>query len=136
MSFNIDRGLEKLFEMLETAEREIGDEAEAAVDDSIKEIFEATQRRVPKKNRALMESGRIEWKQRSGRVRSASIIYGNSETDRIGVFYAAAVHEIMDAHHDAPTGPKYVEIPLEEGVQKFKDRLVKAATNALGKKSL
>ncbi|GAA2554969.1 hypothetical protein GCM10010423_65180 [Streptomyces levis] len=136
MGFDISGDLGELIAMLETAEQEVAEEAEGAVEDSIKEIFEATQRRVPKKTRALMESGRIEWKERSGNVRSASIIYGNSDTDRIGVFYAAAVHEILDAQHDPPTGAKYVELPLEEGTQRFKERLEKAAKNALGKKTI
>jgi hypothetical protein len=128
----IVRDLLKLDEMLRRAEEAVEDEAHEAVDDTIKEIFEETQRMVPKKTRALMESGRVEWKDRT----SASIIYGNSETDRIGVFYAAAVHEILDAEHDPPTGAKYVEIPLETGMNKFKDRLGKAAKDAFGKKTL
>ena len=136
MGFSIDRDLKKLLERLEDAEKEIADEAEEAVDESIKKIFDATQRKVPKKTTALKDSGRILWKRKTGNVRTASIIYGNSETDRISVFYAAAVHEILDAEHASPTGAKYVEIPLEEGVQAFKKRLAKAAERALGKKTL
>jgi len=136
MGFKIEGDLKELLKRLEKAEKEVADEAQKAVSESIKEIFEETQRRVPKKTRALMDSGRVEWKSRTGKVRSASIIYGNSETDRIGVFYAAAVHEILDAEHDPPTGPKYVEIPLEDGTEAFKNRLAKAAERALGKKTL
>lgn len=128
-------GLAELERRLKEAEESIGDKAEEAVKENIEEIFQQTQRRVPQKTGALKESGRIEWKKK-GNHPEASIVYGDSDVDRVGVFYAAAVHEIMDAEHDPPTGPKYVEQPLIEGEQRFKRDLAKAATRALGKKTL
>lgn len=128
-------GLADLERMLKEAEETIGEKAEEAVRNTIHEIFEETQRRVPQKTGALKQSGRIEWT-KHGNNPEAVIRYGNSEVDRIGVFYAAAVHEIMDAEHDPPTGPKYVELPLIEGQERFKRALVKAAERALGKKTL
>lgn len=130
------RGFEELERMLKEAEEKIGDNAAEAVKESLDEIFQETQRRVPQKTGALKESGRIEWKSRGGMHPEAAIVYGNSDVDRVGVFYAAAVHEIMDAEHDPPTGPKYVELPLIEGEEKFKRALAKAAMKSLGKKTL
>lgn len=135
MGFTFE-GLAELERRLKEAEETIGKEAAKAVEANIEEIFEETQRRVPQKTGALKESGRIEWKDRGGDHPEATIKYGNSEVDRVGVFYAAAVHEIMDARHDPPTGPKYVELPLIEGEEKFKRALAKAAAKSLGKKTL
>lgn len=128
-------GLAELEKRLKEAEETIGEHAEEAVKNNLEEIFKETQRRVPQKTGALKQSGRIEWKNR-GDHPEASIVYGNSDVDRVGIFYAAAVHEIMDAEHDAPTGPKYVELPLIEGEENFKRDLAKAAMKSLGKKTL
>jgi hypothetical protein len=129
-------GLAELERRLKEAEETIGDKAAEAVKNNIEEIFKESQRRVPQKTGALKQSGRIEWKERGGDHPEAAIVYGDSDVDRVGIFYAAAVHEIMDAEHDVPTGPKYVEQPLIEGEENFKRDLAKAAARALGKKVL
>lgn len=135
MAFEME-GLAELEKMLKQAEESIAENAEDAVQNNIQEIFEETQRRVPKDTGKLADSGRIEWVEKSGAVREAMIRYGDSNIDRVGVFYAAAVHEILDAQHDPPTGPKYVELPLIEGQDKFERDIAKAAMKSLGKKSL
>ncbi|MFE9742959.1 hypothetical protein [Streptomyces sp. NPDC006477] len=136
MGFKFDGSFDNLEKLLRQAENEMGDKAQEVLGDNIQEVFDETQRRVPKKTGMLKESGQIVWKDRSGPTRSASIVYGNSEVDRVGVFYAAAVHEILDAEHAPPTGPKYVELPLIEQEDKFKRDLKRAAAKALGKKTL
>lgn len=129
-------GLDELIETIKQAEDTLGDRIGEVVKNNIDEIFQETQRRVPRKTGALKESGKIVPIDRTGSDRSYAIQYGDSDVDRVGVFYAAAVHEIMDAEHDPPTGPKYVEGPLNEGIEKFKKDLAKAAQRALGKKTL
>lgn len=129
-------GLNELIKTLEKAEKEVSEKAKETVSSNIKKVFEETQRRVPVRTEALKKSGRIEWGDETGNHISASIVYGDSEVDRIGVYYAAAVHEVLDAKHEVPTGPKYVELPIIEAKESFKKDIAKMAQKALGKKTL
>lgn len=125
-------GLDEAIRKFEKAKEEVSDNVDDRVHDTMKDVFEETQRRVPKESLALMRSGRIE-RDDDG---SESIVYGNSEVEGVGVYYAAAVHEILDAKHAAPTGPKYVELPLVEAIPDFKDAVKEAMKKTLGGKTL
>lgn len=116
IKFNTD----KLQGQLRKASKPIDDHAEEAVKDEVKEVFDETQVRVPKKTTALQQTGRIEENNRGAHVFSRSIWYGEPGEGEGIVDYAAAVHEILDANHASPTGPKYVEQPLIESIPDFK----------------
>lgn len=123
MGFHL-RGLEEAVKQIQSGKDDIADAAEKAVDRATQLIFDETKIRVPKKTSALLDSGRIERIRTTGYERTYTIKYGDSQVDGVGVSYAAAVHEILDAEHPAPTGPKYVELPLIEGEGEFKRILI------------
>lgn len=93
-------------------------------------VFIETQVKVPKDTGALLASGNLSTNHR-GSVFEWIIKYGNSNVDRIGVFYAAAVHE-RPATHAAPTGTKYVEGPLMRSVAGWRRAAVRAMKEATG----
>lgn len=132
MGFEI-RGLDETIRKFEIAKEKAEDNVDKRVHDTMKDVFAETQRRVPKETMALMRSGRIEKDDETG---VESIVYGNSDTEGVGVYYAAAVHEILDATHAPPTGPKYVELPLIEAIPDFKDAVVQAMEESLKGKTL
>lgn len=125
-------GLDAAIRKFEKASDEAEDNINTRVHDTLKDVFAETQRRVPKATHALMASGRIE-KNEDG---TESIVYGNSDTEGVGVYYAAAVHEILDAKHAPPTGAKYVEMPLVEAIPDFKDAVTEAMKKTMGGKTL
>lgn len=125
-------GLDDAIRQFEKAKNDAPDNIEDRVHDTMKDVFAETQRRVPKATTELMRSGRIE-KNQDG---SESIVYGNSDVEGVGVYYAAAVHEILDAKHAPPTGAKYVELPLVEAIPDFKDSVTEAMKKSFGGKTL
>lgn len=131
MGFEI-RGLDETIRKFEKAKGDAPEAVARRVHDVMKDVFAETQRRVPKETMALMRSGKIV-REEDG---SESIVYGNSEVEGVGVYYAAAVHEILDAKHAAPTGPKYVELPLIEAIPDFKDAAAEGMRDVLKRKSL
>lgn len=132
MGFTVT-GFDEAIRKFEEAKDKIDENIDKRVHDVMKDVFAETQRRVPKETMALMRSGRIEKDDETGKE---SIVYGNSEVEGVGVYYAAAVHEILDAKHAPPTGPKYVELPLVEAIPDFRDAVVQATKSALKGKTL
>lgn len=125
-------GLDAAIRKFEEAKENVEENIDDRVHDTMKDVFAETQRRVPKESLALMRSGRIEQNEDG----SESIVYGNSDVEGVGVYYAAAVHEILDAKHAAPTGAKYVEMPLVEAIPDFKDSVTEAMKKTIGGKTL
>lgn len=117
-------GLDELKKKLQELERKVVHAAEEAVHEATEDIFDVTQERVPRGDTGLLAaSGGVEKMETTRTKVGAKIHYGDSDTDRVGVFYAAAVHEILSHEHAAPTGPKYVEGPLVEGIPRIKEKL-------------
>lgn len=82
------------------------------------DVFPETQTRVPVATGALKGTGRVVPGSRDG---GTAIKYGDSPVeDDTMVDYAAAVHEIEEHHHDAPTQAKFVEEPLRQSVPRLK----------------
>lgn len=85
------------------------------------DLFPETQRLVPKASGRLQETGHVEPAGKQGAYR---VVYGDSSTNNDSmVDYAAAVHQITKAKHAPPTGPKFVEEPLKEGVERLAQRV-------------
>jgi hypothetical protein len=103
------------------------DHAESKVREGVNEhtqdVFDETQARVPRKTNALAGTGRIEEKPTVGGKISSTIWYGEPGEGPGVIDYAAAVHEILDAKHDPPTGAKYVEQPLMESAPKAEEKI-------------
>jgi hypothetical protein len=101
------------------------DEGEKTLEGSVRDhmeqdVYPETQTRVPVATGALRGTGRVVPGSKSG---STAVKYGNSPVnDDSLVDYAAAVHEIEEHHHDAPTQAKFVEEPLKESIPKLKER--------------
>jgi hypothetical protein len=89
-----------------------------------RDLFPETQKRVPKKSGRLEETGHVAPGDKKG---SYKVVYGDSSTNNDSmVDYAAAVHEIEKAKHAPPTGAKFVEEPLKEGVERLAERTARA----------
>lgn len=92
-------------------------------------VFADTQREVPKDTGALAASGRMD-ENTGGSVFTWNIQYGNSNVDRIGVYYAAAVHE-RAARHAAPTKMKFVEDPMVRSTPLWQRSIARAVRRAI-----
>jgi len=132
MGFDMDiEGLKKKFkDAIEKVPKKVGD----AIEEEGQKIFDRTQVIVPRERtrtypEELKDSGVLDHSH-SGTKYSSKITYGDSDTDGVGVDYAAAVHEILTARHDPPTQAKYVEQPLIEAIPDVK----KAVAAAIEKK--
>jgi hypothetical protein len=133
MGFSLE-GLAELRERLKDSDHIFGDAAGEAAKKTIEEVYDETQVRVPQgKTGALANSGKTQAVRDVGNVREYEVVYGDSDVDRVGVFYAAAVHEILDAQHPAPTGAKYVELPLIEAEDKFRNNFIDEMKKAVNK---
>lgn len=131
MGFSMD-GLDDLKEKFKRMGEKISDAAEKAVKDTADDIFDETQLRVPKgPTGALQASGHVKDGENTNTRKTRIIHYGDSDVNGVGVDYAAAVHEILHAEHAPPTGPKYVEGPLVEGIPDFKKNLVEKMEEAV-----
>lgn len=133
MKFNTN----KLQKQLRKASKPFDDHASNAVKEHVDEVFDETQVRVPKKTTALQNTGQVVENQAGKHQASRSIWYGEPGEGEGIVDYAKAVHEILDAEHSPPTGPKFVEQPLIESVGDFKkktaEEMEKAAKEAFKK---
>lgn len=98
--------------------------ADTGVEEAVEDVFEETQRVVPRDTNALANSGRIEHRGPG----QYSIWYGDSAVDSDDpsvVDYAAAVHEILEHKHAPPTQAKYVESPLFASIPEMKITIAK-----------
>jgi hypothetical protein len=85
-----------------------------------KDVFPETQRIVPVDTGLLKATGKVVVNE----SRDVSIWYGDPTRDGgPGVDYAAAVHEIIRARHEAPTQAKYVETPLFSMLPRLRKKL-------------
>jgi hypothetical protein len=111
------------------------DRGSETVDEAVKtyvveDLYPETATRVPKKTGALLGTAVVSPGEKQG---SWKLTYGNSATENdSAVDYAAAVHEIETARHAAPTGAKFVEEPLKEGVQRLAERTAQALEDLAG----
>ena len=121
----------KLEKQLRGAMKHFDDHGDKAVEDTAQDIYDETQVRVPKETGALAGTGRIERNTRGPHEFSRSIWYGEPGEGPEIIDYAAAVHEILDAQHASPTGPKYVEQPLIEAIPDFKKTVAEEMQKAV-----
>ncbi len=112
------------------AEKNFEDAFEDAANAHIEVVFAQTQIRVPKETGRLAETGRVEHNSSGRRHVSNSIWYGEPGEGEGIVDYAAAVHEILSASHNPPTGAKFVEVPLIQSASVAKVLLEVAARRA------
>jgi hypothetical protein len=85
-----------------------------ALQDAMLPAFNKSQVYVPKKTRALMQSGQLNVFPMEGDVATAEIVYGSEEA-----WYAALVHEAVWLNHTFPTRAKYLQNAMEEEVDAF-----------------
>jgi hypothetical protein len=114
-------GLTKAINSFEKFKSELADGADDGAREHIDKVFDETQRVVPKETirtpgTALKDSGKVLRKNKGKYKRSWSIWYGEPGEGPGIIDYAAAVHEILDAEHKAPTRAKFVEVPLLESI--------------------
>lgn len=115
-------------EEFKSAFQRIRDRGPETIDASVRsyveeDLFPRTQEMVPKKSGELAATGSVE---HGGKQGSWKVVYGNSSVeDDSAVDYAAAVHEETRNRHAPPTGAKYVEVPLREGVGRLAERVAK-----------
>lgn len=110
------RGIPQAVAKIERFKEAIPDRAQDAAEDYVDLVKAQADVLVPKSTGALLGTGHTGIKSGAGTTRSAFVHYGDSSTDRVGVFYAAAVHERFSHRHAAPTQAKYVEQPLYETI--------------------
>lgn len=109
----------------------MSDAVDDAVGEHIQDVYDETQVRVPRKTNALAESARVT-KDSTPRTKSTHrVTYGEQGEGEGVIDYAAAVHEILDAKHAPPTGPKYVEQPLLESIPQAEEKIVDHAKKAI-----
>lgn len=116
------------------AEKKFEEAFEDAEKAHIQVVFAQTQIRVPKETGRLAETGKVEENSSGRRHVSNSIWYGEPGEGEGVVDYAAAVHEILSASHNPPTGAKFVEVPLIQSDTVAK-ALLEIATRRAKKKS-
>jgi hypothetical protein len=86
-------------------------------------VYPQTQVEVPKDTGALRDTGVLK---RGDKTDSWQIKYGDSPVeDDHAVDYAKAVHEIYEHRHEPPTKVKFVEDPLKNSKDKFKELAAK-----------
>lgn len=125
MGFEL-KGMDELIEKFKDAEEPFSRAIGEVVNEMADAVFTETQVRVPKGDTgALQGSGHVDPVDTSGMKRSCNIHYGDSDVDRVGVFYAAAVHELLSHEHPPPTGAKYVEGPLIAAIPEFREKLAR-----------
>lgn len=93
------------------------------------DVLPKSQLLVPELTGALKGTARVV---PGSKPNSWAVKYGDSPVqDRSAVDYAAAVHE-RDARHIAPTEYKFLETPLKESVDAFKNSAAKALDELAG----
>lgn len=131
MGFEI-HGIDKTIRKFDRFKDVLPDRGQEAAEEYSEIVFDVSQILVPRDTGALADSGRTGVSDDTGSRRAAYVHYGNSSTDRVGVFYAAAVHERFDHYHAPPTQAKYVEQPLFAQVGQYRrllDHYVTVAKN-------
>jgi len=122
MGISLDvSGFKGAFERLRDKSKEA---CSKAVEEHMRDVvFPETQVQVPKATGALAGTGELRRGRREG---GWAVHYGNSPVeDDLAVDYAAAVHEILEHHHEPPTKVKFVEEPLRDSVPQLKERAAK-----------
>lgn len=109
----------------------IQDAAGEGVNKGIDLVYDQSQVEVPKETGRLKKSGRKVPRKSTGPTRSKGVRYGDGALNSQGESYAAAVHEILKARHDAPTKAKFVEDPLVQNVPATKKATANAAQDAV-----
>jgi hypothetical protein len=126
-------GIDKAIRGFEKLEREMPEAAQTTVDRSIGELAKLSRVQIPKKTGALVGTGREVVHSGTGYERSSGWKYGEPGEGEGIIDYAAAVHEILKASHDAPTKAKYIEDPLVQSVPLYKKFGMFAARAAVRK---
>lgn len=95
--------------------------------DALQPIFDKSQEYVPKRTRALMNSGYVEVVERRGRPYVELGYAAGGKPD-----YAAYVHENTEMPHAAPTRAKFLEAAINEEIGTTIDRLEAGYRNFMG----
>jgi hypothetical protein len=103
-----------------------------AMRDTIQQVYDQSQREVPRDSEQLAESGRIVEDPEAGRV---SVVYGDSERHNGNAqpssTYARVQHEDTTLAHPRGGKAKFVEDPLKASVPDFERNLRRRIEEAL-----
>ena len=116
----VSRNLSAAFDSIEGV-------TEEAIREAAEQIFHRSQVLVPVDTGALKQSGFIDVHSKPGSV-EAVIGYGEGGEPP----YAILVHEILDKHHDAPTGAKFLEQAGNEMARDIQGIVAKHIKKVLG----
>lgn len=94
---------------------------------ALQPTFDKSQEVVPKDTRALMHSGYLESRKFRGRT-VVEIGYARGGSP----YYAAKVHEDLEAFHQSPTKAKFLEQPLLEDESQIQERILRGFKEASG----
>lgn len=107
------------------------DETSKGIEKSTRKLYTDSQVQVPKKTTALANSAHYVEHSTTGAKRSRGVRYGEPGEGEGVIDYAAAVHEILKAHHAPPTKAKYVEDPLVQGIPEYRRYLGESSQRAV-----
>lgn len=125
----IKMNITKTRQDLDKIDKKIQRNIKVAGEQQAGEVFRETKVLVPKDTRALVNSGSLTRSFAKTKL-TWTIKYGDSNVDGIGVYYAAAVHEVK-AKHTPPTTMKYVETPLVKSVADWHSTIARAVRKAV-----
>lgn len=98
-----------------------------ALEYTLQETFALSQTYCPVKTGALRDSGYLDVTQEGNKI-TAEIGYAPGGIPHYGIF----VHELIDAHHEAPTRSKFLEAAINETAGDWGKRLIDFYRGSLG----
>jgi hypothetical protein len=90
------------------------------------EVFMQSQYEVPVDTGALRSSGYVTTPYIVGKDVGVAIVYGGAAAP-----YALWVHEILENYHEPPTKAKFLEDPLTNSVEKFREGFRRVLDDAI-----